>query len=62
MICPKCGSYQTICKDSRQREGFRARRYLCQDCGERIKTREYVIHESLFGKITITEGGHEIEL
>lgn len=40
MICPKCKSTQTTCKDSRLHSTYRRRRYLCFNCGETFSTKE----------------------
>lgn len=40
MICPKCNSTQTSCKDSRLHNTFRRRRYECLSCGARFSTKE----------------------
>lgn len=40
MICPKCGA-PLKCVDSRQKGGYRWRRYRCTVCGWLEKTREY---------------------
>ena len=39
MQCPNCYGYQTTCVDSRERDGIRWRRYLC-DCGRKFTTYE----------------------
>lgn len=40
MICPNCGSSQTKVVDSRERDGYRYRRYHCRECFERFTTTE----------------------
>lgn len=40
MICPKCGTDNTLVIDSRQMGRERRRRYRCNDCGERFVTWE----------------------
>ena len=43
MICPKCGSYQTRCTDSRPERDMVRRRRLCQSCGLRFSSIELTI-------------------
>lgn len=40
MICDRCGSENTGCIDSRQREDYRYRKYECRDCHRRFTTYE----------------------
>lgn len=43
MNCPSCGSFNTACKDSRQKPDYRYRRYHCINCGKRFSTKERYI-------------------
>ncbi len=45
MTCPKCGSEQTGCIDSRTGTRKRRRRYFCKDCGGRFTTYELYAEE-----------------
>ena len=40
MICDRCGSENTACIDTRQREDYRYRKYECRDCKRRMVTYE----------------------
>lgn len=40
MKCPRCGSYDSTCKDSRQRGWIRWRRYKCRTCWTYFETEE----------------------
>lgn len=40
MICPYCGSDNTVVYDSRQFPNYRRRRYKCRNCEERFTTKE----------------------
>ena len=43
MKCPNCGSLNTICKDSRQHEEIRRRKYVCYNCGYIFRTIERAV-------------------
>ena len=49
MTCPKCGSEQTGCIDSRAGTRKRDRRYFCQNCGSRFTTYELYAEELKLG-------------
>lgn len=40
MICPKCNSDNTICKNSRANGTYRRRRYQCHNCNNAFSTKE----------------------
>lgn len=40
MICPECKVENTVCVDTRQKKGYRKRRYWCNHCGYRFNTVE----------------------
>ena len=40
MVCPKCGSYQLVVVDSRNKPFGVQRRRECMDCGHRFNTAE----------------------
>ena len=43
MICPKCSSSDSSCRDTRQRGDVRWRRYQCRNCRTYYETIERVI-------------------
>lgn len=43
MRCPECGSWQVGVVDTRERDGYRWRRYHCRTCGVRFNTKETVM-------------------
>lgn len=45
MTCPKCGSENIGCIDSRNGKKNRRRRYSCQNCGGRFSTYEIYADE-----------------
>lgn len=45
MKCPKCGSDQLGCIDSRKNNGAVRRRRVCQDCHYRFSTMEISVDE-----------------
>ena len=45
MKCPKCGSDDNNCLDSREAQAYRRRRYACHSCGERFTTHEVVVRK-----------------
>ena len=45
MICPKCGSNQLGCIDSRKNNGSVRRRRVCRDCYYRFSTMEISVDE-----------------
>ena len=49
MTCPKCGSENTGCIDSRSGKRKRRRRYVCKNCGERFSTYEIYADELKIG-------------
>lgn len=44
MICPRCGSDNTACRESRQLKLVRRRRYFCMNCQKGFTTHEIPVH------------------
>ena len=57
MICPYCGTNQSICTDSRQKGLARDRTYLCRVCGKRYYTKEQL----LSSVVRVDEAKEELE-
>lgn len=43
MKCPKCGSMDTVLKDSRKDGYYQRRKRACKACGHKFKTIEYYV-------------------
>lgn len=60
MRCPKCGSYNIGCKDSRESRSYpgrRHRRQKCRDCGATWATIEIPLEE--YQELTTKRENHE---
>ena len=60
MICPKCGYDHSACKDSRQRQMWRWRRYECLACGERFTTVEVTTEGMDLPNVELTDNNLEV--
>lgn len=57
MTCPKCGSAQVFCLDSRQKGQRIQRRKECRTCGARFNTVEILVDQ--YESLLISEEGLE---
>lgn len=64
MNCPRCKSYQVLCKDVRTTAATVYRRRACSDCGHRFTTFELAredLEKALGGPVYLKELIEELE-